>query len=261
MGTVCLHDKRTIEAALRRDVALNIYHLGDLDERFWPHTTWYAAERGGEIAHVALMYTGLSLPALLALTAEDLAGMRGLLESITRVLPRRFYCHLSRGLEPALSSAYRLDSHGTHLKMRLVRPALTAATDTAGAVLLSDGDREEVERLYADSYAGHWFEPQMLATRLYFGVRVDGRLVSVAGVHVHSAGQRVAALGNITTHPDFRGHGLARVATAAVCQALGETTDVVGLNVKADNGAAIRCYETLGFETVAEYEEYMATAP
>lgn len=30
------------------------------------------------------------------------------------------------------------------------------------------------------------------------------------------------------------------------------------INVKADNLATIRCYERLGFETLAEYEENMA---
>ena len=31
----------------------------------------------------------------------------------------------------------------------------------------------------------------------------------------------------------------------------------VGLNVKADNGAAISCYKKLGFEPVASYGEFM----
>jgi ribosomal protein S18 acetylase RimI-like enzyme len=37
-----------------------------------------------------------------------------------------------------------------------------------------------------------------------------------------------------------------------------QTVDLIGLNVRADNVAAIACYRRLGFTVVAEYEEYMA---
>jgi ribosomal protein S18 acetylase RimI-like enzyme len=70
---------------------------------------------------------------------------------------------------------------------------------------------------------------------------------------------RVAALGNITTHPDWRGQGLATKVTAAVCRSLRETVEHIGLNVHAENRAAIGCYEKLGFEIVTTYEEVMLT--
>ena len=44
--TICLHDKGQIEAFLRRNVFLHSYSVGDLDDRFWPHTTWYALADG-----------------------------------------------------------------------------------------------------------------------------------------------------------------------------------------------------------------------
>ena len=47
--------------------------------------------------------------------------------------------------------------------------------------------------------------------------------------------------------------------TARICQELGHAVDHIGLNVKADNTAAIACYERLGFRPVAEYEEVMLT--
>jgi predicted GNAT family acetyltransferase len=97
----------------------------------------------------------------------------------------------------------------------------------------------------------------MLETGCYFGVRRAGALVSVAGVHVFSGQYRVAALGNITTHPDFRGQGLATLTTARLCQELLRAgIECVGLNVKADNRSAIACYERLGFARVADYGEY-----
>jgi predicted GNAT family acetyltransferase len=76
-------------------------------------------------------------------------------------------------------------------------------------------------------------------------------------VHVYSAEYRVAALGNITTHPDHRGRGLATAVTAGCCKHLLESVELIGLNVRADNAAAIRAYEKIGFEVRAVYHEWM----
>jgi predicted GNAT family acetyltransferase len=130
--------------------------------------------------------------------------------------------------------------------------------DTSEAVALSEADADDLQAFYAASYPGNWFVPRMLETGFYYGVRRGGSLVSVAGVHVVSQRYRVAALGNITTRPDVRGQGLATIATTRLCQELLRAgIDHVGLNVKADNRAAIACYERLGFSLVASYGEHM----
>jgi predicted GNAT family acetyltransferase len=121
---------------------------------------------------------------------------------------------------------------------------------------LSRTDLAEVTEFYQRSYPGNWFDPRMLETGQYFGLREQGALVSVAGVHVYSPQYRVAALGNIATLPDCRGQGFARRVTAAVCRSLLSSVDYIGLNVKADNSPAIRCYQRLGFETVTSYGEF-----
>ncbi len=255
---VQLHDRAQVEAFLRRDVWLNLYQLGDLDDAFWPHTTWYARVEGGAVSALALMYAGLTLPCLLALGA-DTAPLGELLRDAAPLLPPRFYGHFTPGVEIALGETHQLESRGRHLKMALRDTKRIADAADPEAIALGPGDRDEVLALYQASYPGHWFEPQLLDMGCYFGRRVDGRLVCVAGVHVYSPRQRVAALGNITTHPDHRGRGHARAVTARLCRRLVDSTDHIGLNVKADNAPAIRCYESLGFEVAAEYDERMAT--
>ena len=116
----------------------------------------------------------------------------------------------------------------------------------------------ELIDLYTASYPGNWFDPRMLQTGQYMGIHIDKQLVAVAGVHVYSAHYRVAALGNITTHPDHRGQGVGTAVTAALCKRLLKTVDTIGLNVKSDNAAAIALYQKLGFQIVTTYHEYMA---
>ncbi|HEX2304455.1 MAG TPA: GNAT family N-acetyltransferase, partial [Gaiella sp.] len=65
-------------------------------------------------------------------------------------------------------------------------------------------------------------------------------------------------LGNVATLPAARGAGLATVACAALCHLLlADGIDVISLNVRADNRAAIRAYEKLGFAHAADYVEVL----
>jgi GNAT superfamily N-acetyltransferase len=257
MKPVQLHDRNSIEAFLRRNVFLHIYAIGDLDDFFWPYTTWFAHRDDGGIRLIALLYSGSQLPTLLAITDERIEEMRAFLGSIKRLLPRRFYSHLSEGLSDLFADSYRLVSNGVHYKMGLSDRSKCSRADIAGVEPISKSDIHDLEEFYELSYPGHWFEPRMLETGHYYGIRQDGKLLSVAGVHVYSKIYRVAALGNIATLPDHRGKGLASKVTARLCQSLLQTVEHIGLNVKTDNRSAIACYEKLGFEPIGTYEECM----
>jgi ribosomal protein S18 acetylase RimI-like enzyme len=254
--TICLHDRDVIAAALRRDPLLHLYAIGDLDDFFWPYTNWYALAEGDTIRQVILCYTGAPLLVLHALARDSLDEMRLLVRSILHLLPRRVYTHLSADLALAFADDYHVESHGAYDKMALTERARLAAVDTAAAVRLSPADLSEIEAFYAASYPGNWFDPRMLETGHYYGIRQGGALLSVAGVHVYSPRYRVAALGNITTHPRARGRGLATQVTARLCQELLHSVDHIGLNVRADNAGAIACYSKLGFTKIGEYGEY-----
>jgi GNAT superfamily N-acetyltransferase len=256
LRAVHLHSKDEIEAFLRRNVFLHLYELGDLDDFFWPYTIWYAHRDGDAVRELALVYCGTDLPVLLAFIDGPPVEMHALLRSMAHQLPRRLYAHLSPGVVVALEDEYRYRSHGIHLKMALQHPARVEAVATPDAVALSPADLEEVQALYRASYPGNWFDPRMLETGRYYGIREGGRLVSVGGVHVYSERYRIAALGNITTLPEARSRGLGTLVAAKVCQSLLRTVDHIGLNVKADNATAIASYRSLGFERIADYEEY-----
>ena len=256
---VCLHAKQEVVAFCRRSPFVHLYSIGDLDDFFWPHTTWVALRQGSEVRQLALLYTDLTMrmPTILAFAEQPESLMRDLLRAWLPVLPRRFYAHLTEGVADVLADDYCVHPHGTFHKMGLTDRTRTAAFDGSEAVALSPADTEGLLALYAASYPGNWFVPRMLETGFYFGIRRGRALVSVAGVHVFSPQYKVAALGNITTRPDARRQGLATTTTARLCQELLHTgIEYVGLNVKADNHIAIACYEKLGFERVTDYGEY-----
>jgi ribosomal protein S18 acetylase RimI-like enzyme len=255
MLPISLHDKAEIEGALRRNVYLHLYTLGDLDDFFWPYTTWYGRRAGGALTEVVLLYIATAPPTLLGLADEPLDSLYELLVSLVPLLPARLYAHLSGDLAARLSDRYTVRSHGAHFKMALTAGGKLEQVDTSDTLQLAITDLPEIKRFYASSYPGNWFDPRMIETGCYYGIRVDGRLASVAGIHVYSPRYRVAALGNITTDPRLRGRGLATAVTARLCRELLRTVDHIGLNVKADNHSAIAAYRRLGFEPIATYEE------
>ena len=256
MRPICLHDKTSIESFLRENTELHIYSIGDLDDFFWPYTTWYALPGNKGLDAIALLYTGQELPTLLALSEQPIT-MAGLLESIVPLLPHRFYAHLSPGLEGVFQATHTIDSHGTHYKMALRQPSCVGDLQDCNIVRLGGPDLDDLCRLYRESYPGNWFESRMLQTNQYFGIRKDGQLVSAAGVHVYSEMYRVAALGNIATHPAYRRKGYGGAVTTYLCRSLLAKVDHIGLNVKADNEAAICCYQKAAFEVKASYGEFV----
>ncbi len=258
-----LRDRERIETFLRRDAGAHVYPIADLDDVFWPDTRWFGGFEDGELRALCLLLDGLWLPILYAVCPADHAPTRRLLEAIHDELPPRLFYNLGPGLEATLGPARRVEPHGIYWKMHLPDPSACEAEDTRDVAPLGPDDFEELRAfLDRDAYLAHetgglFFEQRMLEAGCYRAIRRDGRIVAAGGVHVHSKRYGVAGIGNVVTHPDLRGRGLARKISAAVVVAL-RGIDTIGLNVKDDNRAALRCYQRLGFRKLCPYEEGIA---
>jgi ribosomal protein S18 acetylase RimI-like enzyme len=261
MHPICIHDRDELESFLRRDTFLHLYGLGDLDDAAWPFTTWHGVRRGGRLAAVILVYTRYESPVVLVLGQNDDGAIGELLRGAIPRLPQRFYAHLSPGLEDALTPHYSLTPHGEHRKMALAHPARLETVDVSNVVQLTPADAEDAKTLYREGYPGNHFRPSELDGKPYVGVRGSEGLIAIAGVHAYSERYGVAALGNITTHPDHRDKGYGKAVTARLCGLLRDRVRDIGLNVNADNTPAIACYRALGFEVAHTYSEYEVGAP
>jgi predicted GNAT family acetyltransferase len=122
-------------------------------------------------------------------------------------------------------------------------------------VQLTLSDEPQLQQLYQIAYPGNYFHPNMLSTNKYYGIKKNEAILSVAGVHVYSQKYRIATLGNVTTHPLMRNRGLAKKCVVTLLKTLEPEVDFIGLNVKADNDAAIALYRTVGFTIASSYEE------
>jgi ribosomal protein S18 acetylase RimI-like enzyme len=253
MNLEILYDKEVIFGFLKKNKGLHIYSIGDLDDFFWKKTTWFALREGVSIYSIALLYTGMEIPTLLLFHEGQSHYPCQLLEWIKPLLPAKFYAHFSTGLLNLFKSENIRENYGLHYKM-VLNKVVSAPVDENIRNLTPD-DLDVINEFYSVSYPHNWFDGRMLETNKYFGYFESGRLIGAAGVHVFSERYKVAALGNIATHPDYRGKQIAYKLTSALCYNLQQCVDLIGLNVKADNENAIKCYRKIGFEVTGTYEE------
>ena len=175
MESILLHDKEEIEQFLRKNVPLHIYELGDLDDFYWPHTTWYAFRDGTGVRALLMLYTAEALPVLLALCeGEEVPIQKVLICSIFHLLPTRFYGHVTPGIEEALFQGYTLTPTGANFRMLLKDTRPLEKVDTDSVFRLSIGDVEELMAFYELSYPGHNFSPRMVKTDMYWGRKEGG---------------------------------------------------------------------------------------
>jgi GNAT superfamily N-acetyltransferase len=248
-------DRQVLRALCLQDPITAAYLLGDLESQP-EHCRWYGAWGLGALRGVYLVYQGLSLPALISFGAADAVGEA--MREFQAELPSRTMVHLMPEHLAVIDPHFRLESLRSMVRMGLRRERFEPAPEATWQVEeLGHRDTGPIMELF-QHYPDHFFEPTQLGTRHYYGIKIDGRLRSVAGVHVVSAD--VACLGNIVTHPDFRGRGLSTACTSFLCQCLlDEGVSLLALNVARHNRSAVRVYEKLGFLEHSTYLEALAT--
>ena len=259
MSSIVLPDKKEIEWYLLQNPQSNIYLIGDLDDFYWPKTDWYALKSHGKLTALILLYKGLEIPTLLAFCTDNLHTTRYLLFGIKSYLPLLFNAHLSFGLIDVFGENTVMKYYGHNDQMLLYKNPEYIKNPNIRQ--LKEKDLNSIYHLYEVSYPGNWFNKHMLLSGKYLGYFSRGKLIGIAGIHVYSEKYKVAALGNITTHPDFRGQRISYKLTSQLCHELRKTVHYIGLNVRSDNTPAITCYRNIGFKKIGGFNEYMIKLP
>jgi len=245
-------DRALLRAFLERDRLYAAYAICDLDDREFPRTRWGAAWSGGSIVGLVMEYAGGTPQPLFAMGREDAIAV--VLRDVIK--PRLAYIAALPPALPAIGSQYRLEPGPQMVRMWVDRARFRPVEHPA-VERLGPADSTDLNRLYQLGF-GAWLPPQSIAEGVYYGLRIRGRLVAAAGTHVVSHEARLAAVGNVLTHTDYRGRGYATAVTGAVTAELLASCDHVVLNVRADNPPAISAYRHLGYAEHIRFEERLA---
>jgi RimJ/RimL family protein N-acetyltransferase len=241
-------DRALLRAFLERDRLFAAYALCDLDVREFARTRWGVATSGDDPVAVVLEYGGYA-PQPLFVMGEN-AGISAILRDVLH--PRAAYAALLPANLPAVEAHYRVEPGPQMVRMWVDRASFRPyPAEVARLLPVEIGD---LNRLYELGFTA-WLPPSAIAEGIYYGIRVNGRLVSAAGTHVVSPEARLGIVGNVMTHTDFRGRGYATAVTAAVTADLLRFCDQVVLNVRSDNPPALEAYRKLGYQEHVRFEE------
>ena len=147
---------------------------------------------------------------------------------------------------PAVSELYRVEAGPRMVRMWVDRATFHPVIGEA--VRLDAGDTRHLNRLYELGLTA-WL-PVRIGRAPASTTACAGRAASSPPPARTSSARRMASRrsGNVFTHRDMRGRGLAKAVTSAVTAELLETVDTVVLNVRVDNVPALAAYRALGYQ-------------
>ncbi|MEX1103070.1 MAG: GNAT family N-acetyltransferase [Dehalococcoidia bacterium] len=247
-----LHDRGRIRELLLPRVEYTAYALGQLEPGLYERTHWFSARGDTGTGLVLHSRGGLG-------DATFVMGDPDAVAAILSIHPGT--AHTYATCQPqhveALQRTYRLATQQPMIRMATNRDSFVPFR-LLQTIPLGGVDIRRVNSLYGTEGGPSYYIPEHIDSGVYRGIILDGRLVAVAGTHVVSPQQRIAVVGNVFTHPAYRGRGLATACTSTVTESLLQYCDDVVLTVDPKNMPAVSAYERLGYSEQCQLIEASA---
>ncbi len=244
-----LRERAQIRAILESRRPYAAYALGQLEPALFRMAEWWLSSGARNQALLLHSHGGLG-------NATFAMGEAAALDALLSVHPGQrqtfLTCEVSH-LETVLRH-FALEQRQTMIRMQVTPETFRPATDMEVRRLTGE-DARDINRLYRTDGVPSFYSGRQIDDSVYFGVERDGRLVAVAGTHVISSVSAIAVVGNVYTHPSFRGRHMAQATTSAVTRQLLRFCREVVLSVDPTNEPAVRAYERLGYVEVARLIE------
>jgi ribosomal protein S18 acetylase RimI-like enzyme len=135
--------------------------------------------------------------------------------------------------------------------LQMVHQNGTAALSAKEHLVLGAADSAEMLALAQLTQPGP-FGLRTYQLGRYLGVRVEGKLVAMAGERMRVPGY--AEISAVCTHPDYVGRGYAARLMTALIHSMRAQGETPFLHVAAENKRAIALYENLGFRVQRRFQ-------
>jgi RimJ/RimL family protein N-acetyltransferase len=238
-----LKDMERIRRVLKPRVEYTAYALGQLEPAMFRQAHWYMAK--GETGQGFVVHSSGGLGEATLTMGDALAVQASL---TLHPGPAHTYATSQPEHLDVLRRFYHVAHQQPMVRMAVTREEFQATGGEARRLL--GRDIRMINRLYSTEGGLSFYSGDQIDAGVYYGVFEDDKLVAVAGTHVVSPQEGVAVVGNVFTHPRYRGRGYAERATSATTRHLLNRCPNVVLTVDPKNMPAIRAYQRLGYREV-----------
>lgn len=236
-------DRQVLQGMLNQDRGYAAFAIGHLDHGLFENARYWTAEGpNGEQAIVMHANGGIGRMTVIAGDATCVEALLSLHPG-----PRSGYLatcapeHLN-----VVNRVYALDGLLTMIRMSV---DASSFSPVGGSVRRLVGtDAAALNALYASGGGPTGYRSEHIEHGVYCGAFEAGRLVAIGGTHLVAPTSGIAVVGNVFTHSDWRGRGLAtRVTSAVTAELLDRGCWQVVLTVDPENTPAVQAYAKLGY--------------
>lgn len=146
---------------------------------------------------------------------------------------------------PELSPRWQLLMQLDCVQMVCTKPIAVSIKKNADILKLQDQDHDELITLINKVQPGYFKRGTPLLGD-YFGIRIDGQLIAVAGERMRMPG--LSEVSAVCTDPAFSGRGFAQLLISHLCHKIQSEGSMPFLHAVNTNKRAIGVYELLGFQ-------------
>jgi len=207
----------------------------------------YSAIENKQVVGVCTIYHAFVTPSIVLGTATQQIK-KDLIEKALGEIPDEFIS-LCQPNDTDLFKEYSTVLHFHSEQQMIADPPKTIDCSHINVRKVRKEELESLNRFYGEHGAEAW-SPIQFRAGPYYCVKHEGKIVSVAGVHLVTP--QIAQLGNIVTDEDYRNRGYATACTSVLATDLASKGRIISLFVRLDNAPAIHTYEKLGFHKTRE---------
>ncbi|MFZ5351928.1 MAG: GNAT family N-acetyltransferase [Bacillota bacterium] len=230
-----------------------IYQFNNLEEKNWNNVICFGLFDKSYLKEIAMLNINYGIPVLLAAGFDNIEYSVELLKRLKPFLPNKLYTHIDKQVLDNVFDAESIDELEEYMNMGLDNYNMLEKNCSNQAIRLGADKLNDIKALMKESYPEAWLDDELVSLNENFGIYLDGKLISFAGIHAYSEEYQVAAVAHVTTHPFYRNKGYAEKTTNALLNSLKDRVKFIGLNVRIENHNAIKCYKKLGFTVYGKF--------
>ena len=233
---------RACRKFLARDPIANVLPLGDLYSPLLQVSDVYSAIESNQVVGVCAVYRAFSTPSIVLEAATGEVKKALVKKAVSEISDE--FISLCPTEDVNLFKEYSSILH-THLEQQMIAdPPKKIKYSDVKCEKVRKNDLELLNKFYLEHHTEAWVPVQFRAGP-YYCVKHEGKIVSVAGVHLVTP--QIAQLGNIVTDDAYQNRGFATACTNMLVADLASKGRIISLFVRIDNAPAIHVYEKLGF--------------